>query len=72
MLRWRLIAGPFASSVENSTRFEESDHYSIFGVSIGKRRVFGPVIRKREPRGGWTYRRMTPKEEADYVSRDAW
>jgi len=31
----------------------------------------GPVMRCKLD-GKWHYRRATPEEEADYVSRDAW
>ena len=64
MTHLRLTAEFFGALVEGSAA-AESDHYSIFGVSIGGRRVLGPVKRKRHI-GGWTYRRMTSDEEADY------
>jgi len=57
--------------VSSSDAWEE--HQLIFSaISMSGEKLTGPVMRRREPSGNFTYRAMTTDEALDFEGRDAW
>lgn len=49
-----------------------SECFKLFSVTlIDRTREGGILMRRRTSDGTWQYRKMTPEEEADFISREA-
>lgn len=56
----------------DSTEWEFCDPFLPKRLLDGQRSSFGETLMRRRVKGVWQYRRLTPKESAEWVSMTAW